>query len=277
MPFAIPPFAKVLALFFVQGLMLWVMTFDGDGLLFLLPCWVTAIGALVAWCAIWLILHPGRGWRPWLECLLLAGAGYWLPAWSDRLLRRAPEYPPRVFAVSLETVLMFLSSAVVLALPLVVILWPLRWITNWRMQAPTNVNATSLRTLFLLIFVLALHLVTLLPILPPIPEQPMNIIWDTWHHLAMLMQVALIVLGFACVGLGTHLARPGFVLIVFGSVTLTLLFWQTLHIANLFDLTFGIICTIGTTYLQAAATVFTLREIGYRLVSMPRTFNAGVS
>lgn len=277
MPLPIPPFAKVLALFFAQGLVLWAMTFSGNGLLFLLPCWVTAVGVLVAWCAIWLIFHSERGWRPWLEYILLAGAGYWLPAWSDRLLRRPPEYPPSFFAVSLDTVLMFLSSAAVLALPLVVILWPLRWLTSWRIQAPGSASAPSLRTLFLFVFCLTLHLVTLLPIIPPIPEQPTDIVWGAWHHLAMLMQVALIVLGFACVGLGTHLARQGFVLVVIGSVTLTFLFWQTLYIANLFDLIFGIACTIATTYLQAVVTAFALRMMGYRLISMPSTSTVGAS
>src|SRR5690606_27480449 len=123
----------------------------------------------------------------------------------------------------------------------------------------------------------ALHLATLLPIVPPIPEQPLDIVWDAWHHLAMLVQVALIVLGFACVGMGTHLARPGFMLIVFGTITLTILFWQTLYIANIYDLIFGIVCTIGTTYLQAAVTAFTLREIGYRLISTPSPSAQGAS
>lgn len=266
MPRAIPPFAKVLALFFVQGLVLWVLTYFQNDVL--ATFWIAGVATLVAWWALWLALHPERTWQPWLECLALAGAAYWVPIFCDGLLRdwlRPAErnyfFPPQL--VSYWVV----SIVAILTFPLALLLCGVRWTTGWRLQAATTARQVGLRGLFLLMMGVALHLAAFQPLLRELIDR------NTWPNLNDLYfwvicllfnaWVAIIVLGAAMLVLGQRLRKRSVLVIALGSAGLVV----SIIVARS-DLQTALLISVwalATIYVTAFGNAFALRAIGYRL------------
>lgn len=262
----VSPFAKVLALFFLQGLLLWVLTYFQNDVVAAL--WLAGVATLVAWWAMWLALHPERTWQPWLECLALAGAAYWVPIFCDGLIRdslRPAErnyfFPPQLVSYWVVAI------AAILTFPLALLLLGVRWTTSWRLQTTTTSRQVGLRGLFLLMLGVALHLATFQPLLQELVAQQQ---WPSLSDLPfwllcllLIAWVASIVLGIAMLVLGQPIRKRGLWAMALGYVGLVVSFFfiqrQTFLLASTWAL-------IGIS-LPSLVTAFALRRIGYRLVS----------
>ena len=269
MPFAIPPFAKVLALFFAQGIVLWMLTYlshidYGD------VVWLAGAATLVAWWALWLALHPERTWQPWLECLALAGAAYWVPVFCDGLLRsnRGPwaGFPP-MYLIAYWV----LSIQVVLTFPLALLLCGVRWTTGWRLQAATTARQVGLRGLFLLMLGVALHLAAFQPLLQEIAELKPWVDWDNLHFwslsLLFIAWVAIIVLGAAMLVLGPRVPKRSVLVIALGSAGLAA---SNIIARSEWSASLTMSArTLAVIYATAFFNAFALRAIGYRLARRP--------
>ena len=268
MPIVIPHFAKVLALFFVQGLMLWVLTYIGADDDYRGVMWAAAVGTLASWWAIWLALHPQRTWQPWLESLALAGAVFWVPIFCDALLRdwlRPDErnwiFPPSFIAY------ITVAIAAATALPMALLLCGVRWTTGWRLQPPSAARQVGLRGMFLVMLCAALHLVVFQPLLHQLLSRTS---WPGWAEIyfwliAMLLMVwpASIVLGATMLVLGRRMPKRSVLVMVLGSVGLAACFltsrsdWET----SLQMVAWALAAIFVTAFVNALA----LRVIGYRL------------
>jgi len=269
MPFAIPPFAKVLVLFFVQGLMLWVLTYfpnEED----VAVIWLAGMATLVAWWSMWLALHPERTWQPWLECLAVAGATYWVPVFCDGLLRSTrggePWFPPMHVVAYLV-----LSIQVVLTFPLALLLCGVRWATGWRLQTSITAWQVGLRGLFLLMLGLALHLAAFQPLLQELIQLKTGPVWDALYFwstsLLLISWVAIIALGAAMLVLGPRVHKRSVLVMALGSlglfVTATIFRKDWPGVLQFFA------PGLATIYVTALGNALALRAIGYRLARRP--------
>lgn len=271
MPRTIPPFAKVMALFFVQGLALWgLKNYVNESVYVAVPC-LAAAGTLVAWWAMWLALHPERTWQPWLECLALMGATFWVPVIAGGLLHLT--HVSRSWDTLVDQIVyVLLSMHVVLTFPLALLLCGVRWTTGWRLQAATTVRQVGLRGLFLLMLCVALHLAAFQPQLQEVihhygwPNLSDLVFWLIF--LLYLSWAAMIVLGAAMLVLGQGMPKRSALVITLGSVGLavTNLIGMGQWPAALQASGMALITLYGLAFLNALA----LRAIGYRLVRRPR-------
>lgn len=181
------PFAIVAALFLFQGLALWgLVQWDpirDQWFHDAVYSWVAGIAC--SW-NVWLMLHAGRGWRPWLEGLTLAGATYWIPLAYVFWLMSLPRPEPTGFIViELDRVVLVFLVAAVLEVALVgIVLLVARWTTGWRLvhaQAATAPSQLSLRGMLLLIAVLAGHLFFLRFLL----RESLTWDWINWREWAV--------------------------------------------------------------------------------------------
>ena len=267
MPFAIPPFAKVLALFSVQGIVLWVLTYfpheEYVGVV-----WLAGVATLVAWWSMWLALHPQRTWQPWLECLALAGAAYWVPVFCDWLVRdwlrpqeRDHFFPPEA-RYYLE-----LSIVATLTFPLALLLCGVRWATGWRLQATTTARQVGLRGLFLLMLGVALHLAAFQPLLQELIEREIWPNLDAFYlwsvALLFIVWVAMIVLGTAMLIVKQHPRKCSVLVMALGSAGLAV----SLFFVNSQRFLLASVLALATIYVLAFGNALALRAIGYRLTS----------
>lgn len=271
MPFTIPPFAKVLALFFIQGLVLWGLKNYVNESVYVAVPWMATAGTLVAWWAMWLALHPERTWQPWLECLALMGATFWVPVIVGGLLHLTHVSESRNPLVD-HIIYVLLSMQVVLTLPLALLLCGVRWTTGWRLQATTITRQVGLRELFLLMLCVGLHLAAFQP---QAQEVIRSYDWSGFSNLVFwlvfllyLSWAAMIVLGAAMLVLGQGMPKRSALVIALGSLGLA--------VSNLIGIgewpaalqASGM--ALITLYGLAFANAFALRAIGYRLVRRPR-------
>lgn len=266
----VPPFAKVLALFFAQGIVLWMLTYFSNEE-YVTVVWMAGVATLVAWWSMWLALHPQRAWQPWLECLALAGAAYWVPVFCDGLLRSTrggePWFPPMHVVAYLV-----LSIQVVLTFPLALLLCGVRWTTGWRLQAATTARQVGLRGLFLLMLGLALHLAAFQPLLQELAERKT---WPNWNDLyfwsislLFIAWVAIIVLGAAMLVLGPRVHKRSMAVIALGSAGL---FVTTTIFSSDWPIALQVSAPgLATIYVTAFLNAFALRVIGYRLARPSR-------
>jgi hypothetical protein len=272
MPRAIPPFAKTLALFFVQGLILWALSFyqDDD---YLSLMWLSAVGTLAAWWAIWLALHPQHTWQPWLESLALAGAVYWLPIFCDEPLRDwlRSEERNRMFAPAAIAYLT-VAIAAATAFPMALLLCGVRWMTGWRLQASTTTRQVGLRGMFLVMLCAALHLLAFKPLLEPLFSLTSRPGWGEiyfWSIALLFMSwTASIVLGIAMLVLGRRMPIRSVLVIAIGTAGLA----ATIIIrrSDLETSLQWVRWMLAAIYMTAFINALALRAIGYRLGRLPR-------
>lgn len=267
MTIRVPPFAKVLALFFVQGLILWAMSYyqDDD---YLSTMWMAAVGTLASWWAIWLALHPQRTWQPWLESLALAGAVFWVPIFCDALLRDwlRPEERNIVFPPAFVAYLT-VAVAAATALPMALLLCGVRWTTGWRLQPPSAARQVGLRGMFLVMLCAALHLVVFQPLLHQLLSHTS---WPGWAEiyfwsiaLLFLSWTASIALGIAMLVLGRRMPLRSVLVIALGTAGLAAS--VIIPRSDLETSLQWVRWSLTAIYAVAFINAFMLRLIGYRL------------
>jgi hypothetical protein len=268
MPFAISPLAKVSALFFAQGVVLWLLmdSFDDPGFYWRFR---TVFIALNSWWALWVALHPQRTWQPWLECLVVMGATYWVPVFGDALLRFKQAYeswdPPQ-YVIAYQD----LWAHVVLTFPLALLLRGVSRKTGWRLQAPSAAGEFGLRKFFLLTPLVALHVLAFQPMLKEFIDSRPWLGFGThfyWTSLASLLRnfsVAIVVLGVAMWVLGPRPQNHSVRFMALGSLAMLVVtgFFTQRLVWTLYDGSFVLMIACAMAFINAVA----LREIGYRMV-----------
>jgi hypothetical protein len=265
-------FAKVLLLFFVQGLALWGVTFvaaDEHARWFFPFCFGVA-GAVICWWAIWLGFHAERTWQPWLETLALMAATFWLPVFCDGFIRSHVQASGSVFLPpeALFYLLLYVSVLTVLVLGLA--LRVVRWLTRFTLTSTVGSPRPSLLGLFALTALVAGHLMAFLPFvrnLKEISHWPTSDDWTFWLFAEGLAASATaMMLGIATAIMDRGNVWRGIIGALLGWVALLgiLIGWEQFDQPEFTAGTIGIV-------VQAVIIAFVLRHLGYRLGRAPQT------
>jgi hypothetical protein len=254
------PFLKVLALFFVEGVVLWLMSlFEERMPTPVAAIWLGAFGCVVAWWSIWPALAAERGWQPWLEWLALAGACYWLPMLLDPWVR-AEE---RTF-IPMSAVLYLLIGLGVLLSGLAAIAYLLvaKLAIGWRLESPRPTGPFGLRGMFLMVLLVSGHLAAFVAPLREASERTFKFsdVLGVGAVLLFMLPVIAVVLG----GGGIVLSRKPLISMSFaGGGVLLLLGFCFVTGANEFRSILPIVALLVSATLQG----FALRWLGYRITS----------
>jgi hypothetical protein len=208
---------------------------------------------------VWAVLHAERGWRPWLDCVALMGATYWLPVLLDPLVR-----DDRDSFIPLSLILYALVGVAVAMAPAIgLLLLPVRWISGWRLHTPGEAQPFKLSGVFLLTTLLAGHLMAFLPGLQNMVKQSNSPFDDVEGWVIVLLvasAVCLLTMASAALIIGGRVIVPLLLLMVPIGVGLALMMlsgqdWQALR---------SVLIAAAAFITHNLLVAFALRCFGYR-------------
>lgn len=269
-------FAKVLVLFFLQGQLVWLLSFWSTHVVNQVAG-IALFGAIVAWWPLWFALHRERTWRPWLETMLLMGATFWLPLFADQWVRPLIN-DGQNYLIPPQAILYLMLFYGLLFCPVVACLWlGIRQLIGWQWQSPYAVRV-SLRDFFMILAAASLHLVGFLPMLqesvhrglPPLGgSEWVEIAKFTLFLSSVLASLTFIVLGSAALVVGERIQRGGLICTVLGVLGLGIATAvNQMRWSSGFSVDLAVAAAVISA--QAALTSLALRCFGYRLAKSAR-------
>ncbi|HTN73752.1 MAG TPA: hypothetical protein VL096_00845, partial [Pirellulaceae bacterium] len=235
--------------------------------------------ALACWVATWLTLSSARGWRWWLESMLVLGAAYWPLVLTNTAAFRWLRLIDRDVMGGYDGKANYhavMAGLFVLVVPFALISGVFRFSMGFRLHwfgAVTNARV-GLRELFLLILVVSLHLACGREFLRS------AFTWNgwgiglwlltqfAWHLGSYAVTIYLIFLGLTRLMLGSaSFQRCGWLLLLCGTTGLIALMVWRLPAREMGEAVIMVGCMCFGLAANTLTMAFCLRWLGWRLES----------